>query len=163
MIAHISFSCAESRERVGQTPSSTSNGRLLKSSRTTEYPRGTGHPRQPAPTPQSFSPSSSFRVTRNTPKSRLSFTQISFRTQGRCSAILSLAGCVFALLTVTHPDDLQILRVILFGIASLDKATVQTSTLGKMWGINELTPGSLAFAVIAVRCPSFFAVVRVLT
>ncbi|KAF7420722.1 hypothetical protein PC9H_009167 [Pleurotus ostreatus] len=43
----------------------------------------------------------------------------------------------------------RILRVILFGIASLDKATVQTSTLGKMWGINELTPGSLAFAVIA--------------
>ncbi|KAF9491745.1 hypothetical protein BDN71DRAFT_1510093 [Pleurotus eryngii] len=42
-----------------------------------------------------------------------------------------------------------ILRVILFGSASLDKPTVHTSTLGKLWGISELTAGSLAFAVIA--------------
>ncbi|KAF7439764.1 hypothetical protein PC9H_000100 [Pleurotus ostreatus] len=43
----------------------------------------------------------------------------------------------------------RVLRVILFGFASLDKPTVHTSTLGKLWGINELTPASLAFAVIA--------------
>ncbi|KAJ8688721.1 hypothetical protein PTI98_013480 [Pleurotus ostreatus] len=43
----------------------------------------------------------------------------------------------------------EILRVVLFGSASLDKPTVHTSTLGKLWSINKLTAASLAFAVIA--------------
>ncbi|KAF9494405.1 hypothetical protein BDN71DRAFT_1431774 [Pleurotus eryngii] len=51
---------------------------------------------------------------------------------------------------LNHNEGNQnILHVVLFGSASLNKPTIHMSTLGKLWGINKLTTASLAFAVIA--------------
>ncbi|KAF9494957.1 hypothetical protein BDN71DRAFT_1559946 [Pleurotus eryngii] len=45
----------------------------------------------------------------------------------------------------------QILRLTLYGPASLSSDRVVTATVGKIWGVEKVTPGAIAFAAVMVR------------